>query len=393
MRTIRLFLPLALAAALALTACGSDENAATVNGSSVTNAEFQREQKAFVNNTAYLEAASQQGASVVSKRKLTPDFSAAWLTQLINYQLTNSEFAKRKLSVSDADRAEATTGVPGLFQSQAAWEAFPQWFKTLMIERQSKLVALTWSFVGGRKTDDAAKRAYFDSTLKRELTSFCVEHILLDKGQKYQAQELSAQLKADPSKFADEAKQKSKDPGSGAKGGDLGCGPSTQYVAPFAKAVQTQPVGQIGDPVESQFGFHIIRVRSIEKEPTFEEVAATFDDQVKQNAVKAFNEWFNGVAAKADVTVDSSYGKFVKVTEQGQTQIYVSPKPGPTTTLPPGAGGDLSGGGQVPGGAVPGGDLSGGGQVPGGDVSGGDVSGGEAPAAPTPTAPTPNPGG
>jgi len=61
-------------------------------------------------------------------------------------------------------------------------------------------------------------------------------------------------------KFEDVAKRESADSASGAKGGDLGRGPATQYVSEFANALKTLKVGELSQPVETPFGYHLIRV-------------------------------------------------------------------------------------------------------------------------------------
>lgn len=60
--------------------------------------------------------------------------------------------------------------------------------------------------------------------------------------------------------FADLARANSDDPGSGSQGGDLGWVNPGTMVAPFEKAMDALPVGRISDPVQSQFGWHLIEV-------------------------------------------------------------------------------------------------------------------------------------
>jgi peptidyl-prolyl cis-trans isomerase D len=61
-------------------------------------------------------------------------------------------------------------------------------------------------------------------------------------------------------KFEDVAKRESADSASGANGGDLGKGPKGRFVAPFEAAASSLKVGEISQPVLTQFGYHLIRL-------------------------------------------------------------------------------------------------------------------------------------
>ena len=63
-------------------------------------------------------------------------------------------------------------------------------------------------------------------------------------------------------KFEDVARRESADSASGAQGGDLGARGKGSYVPEFEKAAYALPVGQVSEPVQSPFGFHLIRVDS-----------------------------------------------------------------------------------------------------------------------------------
>jgi len=82
---------------------------------------------------------------------------------------------------------------------------------------------------------------------------------------KKQAENLLAELKKNPARFAELAKQKSQDPGSAANGGALGgwIKRDGQMVKPFEDASFTLAKGVISDLVETQYGFHIIKVDDV----------------------------------------------------------------------------------------------------------------------------------
>ena len=67
--------------------------------------------------------------------------------------------------------------------------------------------------------------------------------------------------------FAELAKQKSKDPGAAAEGGDLGYFTKEQMVPEFAEAAFKLDKGQVSEPVKTQFGWHIIKVEDKRTKP------------------------------------------------------------------------------------------------------------------------------
>jgi len=80
---------------------------------------------------------------------------------------------------------------------------------------------------------------------------------------KAKAEQVLQQVKQSPGKFEELAKQYSQDPGSAAKGGDLGLFGRGMMVKPFEDAAFQLKIGEISGLVQSDFGFHIIKVVSI----------------------------------------------------------------------------------------------------------------------------------
>jgi peptidyl-prolyl cis-trans isomerase C len=115
-------------------------------------------------------------------------------------------------------------------------------------------------------------------------------HILVEK--EADAKAIIASLKKG-GKFEDIAKKQSKDPGSGAKGGDLDWANPASYVPEFTEALLKLNKGQTTEtPVKSQFGYHVIRVDDIRTAqlPAFEEVKPQIAQQMQQQKLAAFQE-------------------------------------------------------------------------------------------------------
>lgn len=102
-------------------------------------------------------------------------------------------------------------------------------------------------------------------------------------------------------KFADIAKKQSKDPGSGAKGGDLDWANPSSYVAEFTQALIKLDKGKMTQtPVKSQFGWHVIRLDDTREAqmPKLDEVKPQIAQQLQQQKLAKFQE---DMRAKAKV--------------------------------------------------------------------------------------------
>ncbi len=107
-------------------------------------------------------------------------------------------------------------------------------------------------------TDEQAKAYYDDNPNLYSTTQIRASHILVKD--EPAAKEILEQVKADPTKFADIAKDKSTDKTSGAKGGDLGMFGQGRMVPEFERAAFALKQGEISDVVKTQYGYHIIMV-------------------------------------------------------------------------------------------------------------------------------------
>jgi peptidyl-prolyl cis-trans isomerase C len=121
----------------------------------------------------------------------------------------------------------------------------------------------------------------------------CARHILFNKDQREQAEEVKGQLE-DGGDFAQLAKEFSQDPGSAEQGGDLGCLGRGETVPDFEDAVFGAEKGEILGPVETEFGYHVIEVTDIREEATqpLSEVETQIRDQLTTEAqAEEFTAW------------------------------------------------------------------------------------------------------
>lgn len=102
------------------------------------------------------------------------------------------------------------------------------------------------------------------------------------------ANDVLAKLQAKEGSFAELAKQFSNDPGSAENGGDLGFFEKGLMVESFDEAVFSASVGEIQGPIETQYGFHIIRLDEIKPAETtpFDEVKEQLERDIKQSKVE-----------------------------------------------------------------------------------------------------------
>ena len=121
------------------------------------------------------------------------------------------------------------------------------------------------------------------------------------------AEELLAAVKKAPDSFAEVAKKNSQDPGSAPNGGDLDFFSRGAMTKPFEDAAFSMKKGEISNLVESEFGWHIIKVTDVKeaKKRSFEELKPEIEaDLKKQQAQKKFAEsadaFSNGVYEQAD---------------------------------------------------------------------------------------------
>ena len=136
-------------------------------------------------------------------------------------------------------------------------------------------------------TEEAMKAEYERIKATITGTEYKARHILVEK--EAEAKDIIAKLKKDAGAFAKLAKEKSKDPGSGAQGGDLGWFDISRMVPEFGAAVSKLDKGAITqEPVKTQFGYHVIQLEDSKpvEAPPFDEVKPQLQQRLQQQKVE-----------------------------------------------------------------------------------------------------------
>ena len=230
----------------------SAQNIAIVNGKAVP--------------TARVDALAQQLAK--SGRPVTPEMQGQLREEIITREVFLQEAQKRGLDVTEDFRIQ------------------------MDLARQSLLIRELFNDYQQKNpvTDADAKAEYDKFAAANGGKEYKARHILVEK--EAEAKAIIASLKKG-GKFEDIAKKSSKDPGSGANGGDLDWAAAGSYVKEFSDAMVALEKGKTTDsPVKSQFGFHVIRLDDVREAqlPKFDEVKPQILQQLQQQKLAQFQQ-------------------------------------------------------------------------------------------------------
>ncbi|WP_416828667.1 peptidylprolyl isomerase PrsA [Ectobacillus polymachus] len=256
---------LAATSVLALSACGNSDVVVKTDAGNVTKTEF------------YDSMKQQAGANVLKALTIQKVFTK-------NYNVTdkevNDEFDKAKQQYGDQFDSL-------LKQSGMTQDSFKNQIRASLALKKA---------VGASITDQELKDHY-----KPEIKA---SHILVkDEATAKKVKDLLNQGQS----FEDLAKQYSEDTGSKDKGGDLGYFTSGKMVPEFEDAAYKLKVGQISDPVKTQYGYHIIKVTDIKPLQPFDQVKETIRSQLVDQKMQdsAFmNDFIDKEFKKVHATVE-----------------------------------------------------------------------------------------
>lgn len=171
-------------------------------------------------------------------------------------------------------------------------KASPDYRAQMELASQSILIReLFADFQRKNKISDADVQAEYDKfTAANGGQEYRTRHILVET--EAEAKDIIANL-AKGAKFEELAKKLSKDPGSGANGGDLDWATAATFVPEFSQAMVKLNKGQTTEaPVKSQFGWHVIRLDDLRQAalPPLAELKPQIEQQLQQQKLVEFQE-------------------------------------------------------------------------------------------------------
>ncbi|MBU5668260.1 peptidylprolyl isomerase [Peptoniphilus sp. MSJ-1] len=273
---------IALSAVLisSLAGCGKKEGvAAEVNGVEIPIESFYKSYSASAN-----QLVAQYGEDYLAEKEPTTQktykqlLGENALRDLTQIEMVKQDAEKSKITVSDEEVNKQLEAIKAQLGGQEAFNAFlkDNGLEEEFVVNNLKNQMLLSKYVETKQkelepTEDEVKKYYEDN--KDKFYTAKASHILVDNLKEANVIRKEIQKGGD---FAEIAKEKSKDTGSAQNGGSLGEFKNGQMVPQFDEAIQKMKVGEISEPIQSQFGYHVIKLE--EKKP------AEFDavkDQIK----------------------------------------------------------------------------------------------------------------
>jgi parvulin-like peptidyl-prolyl isomerase len=316
--------------------------ALTVNNWTLSDSEFQSQIEAFAK--VYSTSGGASELKSTDGNSWATSYTSAFLNDQLNLQLAQVGVAERGLTVTDADRANARALLEENFTNGSGTSVFnelPASYQETLIEGVAAQTVLGAAVIAEAQTDEGLRNLYEATKDQYQEDLVCASHILVLAGSgsgnaaPTEAQYATAltsikgiqsQIKG-TSNFAEIATAKSQDSGSATAGGALPCSPKGSYVTEFDDAAWAQPVGVVGEPVKTKFGYHIVLVTARGK-LTFEQLKDSLKQSVVDNADAIVGAELVRIAATASISVNGRYGQF-----EATSAKIVAPSGATSTTV------------------------------------------------------------
>ncbi len=295
--------------ALVLAACGSDSPAALTVGSKTVDQSTVNQELAAIKKNSVLKT------QAVTNGKLDPTAVATWLTSVVQTQVAAEAVDKAGTKITKADKNQAKSWADTFFGDPSAFKAFPKSFRDAAVERYTSVPAYVRTHT--KAPTDTDVRSAYDSSLVRNCASRrYVWHILTTSEQAANAAEAAL---ASGAPFEEVAAKTSTDSQSAQRGGALGCIDGQQIDATFAAAAAATPLGTVSAPVQTPYGWHVIKVDDVEKALPFDSVKSEIRTDLIEQGPEGRKK-LQKLMANTKVKVASRYGRWVVKNGVGQVE-------------------------------------------------------------------------
>ena len=261
-----------------------------VQSTTYTQSEFDDRFNFYIANLANQQGMPLNDESRALFEEMRPDYTEQLVTETVVRNIGTS----LGLDVADEFVDEQVEALKTNFDSE---EAFLSAMSDAGIKDEAFLRSLVRESELSRRTvaalqedieiKDYQVQIFYDAnraSLERPAQT-CARHILVETFE--EAQALSAELGAGAS-FEELAAENSIDPGSAARGGDLGCFGPGRMVPQFEEAAFNTPIGTVSEPTQSDFGYHLVLPYERQQASLvpLEEVASEIRDELKRQVVR-----------------------------------------------------------------------------------------------------------
>ncbi|MAK54417.1 MAG: peptidylprolyl isomerase [Pusillimonas sp.] len=230
-----------------------------------------------------------QNVATVNGKAITQDQLDQFVSLLVSQGTEDTPELREQVKQEMVGRLVAVQAA-----ERAGIDKEPEVRQELELARQGILVrALMENYLEENPVTDKQIEDEYEAIKKAQADrkEYKIRHILVEEEQA--ARDLLTQLEANEVSFEEAAKEHSIDKGTGAQGGDLGWSTTSSYVPPFAQAVEKMEKGQrTSEPVQSQFGWHIIEVEDIRPVtfPTLAEVKPQLQEMLQQEKLSQYQQ-------------------------------------------------------------------------------------------------------
>ena len=313
-------LAVAAVVALVMTSCGLVEPAAAVvAGEKIPMEEVQQAVDDFKQSPEFKRLGAQGDANAITR-----EFEQSYLATLIRRRVLQPEATKRGIVVTDEDVSEQLEEIQAEFATPSAFEEALQ-EQGLTLDQLERLIAdrtleqkLRESVNADLVPSDAEIQAYYEDNIS-DYQETEARHILVRDERL--AQDIADQLHDAPKAqldtlFSRLAKKHSTDKSNKSEGGELGYFTPDQLVPEFVEGADKLKVGEISDPVKTEFGFHVIWVTD-RRATALEDVRGEIVTQISGvDEETAWQNWVKQAYRDAEVEVNPRYGEFNFDTQQ-----------------------------------------------------------------------------